>query len=38
MKYLGMPIDEKKLAVSQWVPIEEKFAKKLLVGRVICYQ
>jgi hypothetical protein len=29
MKYLGMPVDEKKLAVSQWVPVEEKFAKKI---------
>jgi hypothetical protein len=29
MKYLGMPVDEKRLAVSQWVPIEEKFAKKI---------
>jgi hypothetical protein len=29
MKYLGMQVDEKKLAVSQWVPVEEKFAKKI---------
>jgi hypothetical protein len=29
MKYLGMPVDEKKLAVSQWAPVEEKFAKKI---------
>ena len=29
MKYLGMPIDEKRLAVSQWGPIDEKFIKKL---------
>jgi hypothetical protein len=29
MKYLGMSIDEKKLIVSQWVPVEEKFAKKI---------
>jgi hypothetical protein len=28
MKCLGMPIDEKKLVVSQWDPIEETFAKK----------
>jgi hypothetical protein len=24
MKYLGMPIDEKRLVVSQWDPIGEK--------------
>jgi hypothetical protein len=30
MKYLGMPVDEKKLVVSQWAPVEEKFAKKNL--------
>jgi hypothetical protein len=29
MKYLGMPVDEKKLVVSQWDPVEEKFAKKI---------
>ena len=29
MKYMGMPIDEKRLAASQWNPIDEKFAKKL---------
>jgi hypothetical protein len=29
MKYLGMPVDEMKLVVSQWVPVEEKFAKKI---------
>jgi hypothetical protein len=38
MKYLVMPVDEKKLAMSQWVPAEEKFAKKNLVGRAICFQ
>jgi hypothetical protein len=30
MKYLGMPIDEKKLVVSQWDPVEEKFGKKIV--------
>jgi hypothetical protein len=30
MKYLGTPVDEKKLAVSQWSPVQEKFAKKNL--------
>jgi hypothetical protein len=29
MKYLGMPVDEKKLAVSQWALVEEKFAKQI---------
>jgi hypothetical protein len=29
MKYLGMLVDEKKLAVSQWLRVEEKFAKKI---------
>jgi hypothetical protein len=29
MKYLGMPVDEKKLVVSQWDPVEGKFAKKI---------
>jgi hypothetical protein len=29
MIYLGMPVDEKKLVVSQWDPVEEKFAKKI---------
>jgi hypothetical protein len=29
MNYLGMPIDEKKLVVSQWDPMEEKFGKKI---------
>jgi mannosylglycoprotein endo-beta-mannosidase len=29
MKYLGMPIDEKKLVVSQWEPVEDKFGKKI---------
>jgi hypothetical protein len=29
MKYLGIPIDEKRLAVSRWNPIIEKFGKKL---------
>jgi hypothetical protein len=28
MKYLGMPIGEKKLAASQWDPLEEKSSKK----------
>jgi hypothetical protein len=37
MKYLGMPIDEKKLAVSQWDPVEEKFGKRLLVGKERCF-
>jgi hypothetical protein len=37
MKYLGIPIDEKKLAVSQWDPVEEKFEKRLLDGKEICY-
>jgi hypothetical protein len=30
MKYLGIPIDEKKLVVSQWDHVEEKFAKKIV--------
>jgi hypothetical protein len=30
MKYLGMPIDEKKLAVSQWDPVEEKCGKNIV--------
>jgi hypothetical protein len=30
MKYLGMLIDEKKLAVSQRDHVEEKFAKKIV--------
>jgi mannosylglycoprotein endo-beta-mannosidase len=30
MKYLGIPIDEKKLIVSQWDPMEEKFEKKIV--------
>jgi hypothetical protein len=38
MKYLGMLVDEKKLTMSQWVPVEEKFAKKYLDGREICFQ
>jgi hypothetical protein len=29
MKYLGMPIDKKRLAVSKWDPIAEKMGKKL---------
>jgi hypothetical protein len=29
MKYLGIPIDEKRLAISRWNPIIEKFGKKL---------
>jgi hypothetical protein len=29
MKYLEMPIDEKKVAVSQWEPVGEKFGKKI---------
>jgi hypothetical protein len=29
MKYLGMPIDEKRLVVSKWDPIVEKMGKKL---------
>ena len=29
MKHLGMPVDEKRLAMSQWGPIDEKFAGKL---------
>jgi hypothetical protein len=33
MKYLGMPIDEKKLVVSQWDPVEEKFEKKIVVWK-----
>jgi hypothetical protein len=38
MKYLGMPVDEKKLDVSQWAPVEEKFAKKKsLDGKEICF-
>jgi hypothetical protein len=28
MKYLGIPIDEKRLSVSRWNPIIEKFGKK----------
>jgi hypothetical protein len=28
MKYLGMPIDEKRLAVSKWDPIAEKMGEK----------
>jgi mannosylglycoprotein endo-beta-mannosidase len=30
MKYLPMPIDEKKLAASQWDPVEEKVGKKIV--------
>jgi hypothetical protein len=38
MKCLGMPIDEKKLAVSQWDPIEKTFAKKdSWVGRKLAF-
>jgi hypothetical protein len=29
MKYLGIPIDEKRLAFSRWDPIIEKFGKKM---------
>jgi hypothetical protein len=29
MKYLGMPMDEKRLEVSKWDPIAEKMGKKL---------
>jgi hypothetical protein len=29
MKFIGMPIDERKLAVSKWDPIAEKMGKKL---------
>jgi hypothetical protein len=28
MKYLGIPVDAKKLAVSQWDPVEESLPKK----------
>jgi hypothetical protein len=30
MKYLEIPIDEKKLIVSQWDPMEENFEKKIV--------
>jgi hypothetical protein len=30
MKYLAMPIDEKKLAASQWDHVEEKIGKKIV--------
>jgi hypothetical protein len=30
MKFLGVPIDEKKLAASQWDPVEEKIGKKIV--------
>jgi hypothetical protein len=29
VKYLGMPIDEKRLTMSKWNPIAEKMGKKL---------
>jgi hypothetical protein len=29
MKYLGMPIDEKKIVISHWDPVVEKFGKKI---------
>jgi hypothetical protein len=29
MKYLGVPIDNKKLSLSQWQQVEEKIEKKL---------
>jgi hypothetical protein len=34
MKYLGMPIDEKKLAASPWKKI---LGKRLLDGKGICF-
>jgi hypothetical protein len=35
-KNLGMPIDEKRLAVSKWDPIAEKMGKNWLFGKVTC--
>jgi hypothetical protein len=29
MKYLGIPIDDKRLTLSRWDPVIEKFGKKL---------
>ena len=34
MKYLGVPIDNKKINKSLWVPMVEKWEKGLLGGRV----
>jgi hypothetical protein len=33
MKYLGVPIDNKKISKSLWCPMMEKWIKGLLVGR-----
>jgi hypothetical protein len=38
MKYLGMPIDEKRLAVSKWNPIAKKMGKNFQAGKEICCQ
>jgi hypothetical protein len=37
MKYIGKPVDEKKLAASQWDPIGETFGKKIVDRREICF-
>jgi hypothetical protein len=38
MKYLGVLADEKKLAVSQWDIVEEKFVKKIAARKAIFFQ
>jgi hypothetical protein len=37
MKYLGMSIDEKILAVSQWDPIEENMGENWQARKQTCY-
>jgi hypothetical protein len=34
MKYLGVPIDNKKISKSLWCPMIEKWIKDLMVGKV----
>jgi hypothetical protein len=38
MNYLGMPTEKKRLAKSQWGPVDERFAHKLSRWKVKCCQ